>query len=76
MSSIDYQIVVPSRARTHNMLLIQQLLPSATICVDEREVEDYIKFVPREKLLVHPPIDFFAPVLNWILANTSAEILV
>jgi hypothetical protein len=73
---MDYQIVVPSRKRTQNMLLIRQLLPSAIICVDEREAQDYARFVPKENLLLHPPIDFFAPVLNWILDNVSAEILV
>lgn len=73
---LDYQIYVPSRRRTQNMLLIRQLLPSAIICVDEREAADYAPFVPPEKLLIHPPIDFFGPVLNWMLMNTPEEIFV
>jgi hypothetical protein len=55
--SLDYQIVVPSRRRAHNMRVIRELLPTASICIDERERADYASEVPADKLLVHPPMD-------------------
>ncbi len=76
MAKLDYQILVPSRRRTQNMPLIRKLLPTAIICVDEREEADYAPLVPKENLLLHPPIDFFGPVMNWMIMNTPPEILV
>lgn len=73
---IDYVIVVPSRKRSHNMPMLVELLPSAMICIDEREVEDYKPYVPADKLLVHPPLTGGAYVRNWILDNVEAEAVV
>jgi hypothetical protein len=53
---LDYAIVVPSRRRPHNMPTIRALLPTAMVCVDEREIADYQLFVPGERLLAHPPM--------------------
>lgn len=72
----DYQIVVPSRKRVHNMETIRWLLPSAKICIDEREVEDYAPFVERSRMLVHPPFDGLGPAINWMMDNVQAECLV
>ena len=72
---LDLAIIVPSRHRPHNMPAIRRLLPSATVCVDEREVDDYALVVPRDRLLAHPPMDGFAVVCNWIMDAVAAEIL-
>lgn len=74
---LDYQIVVPSRHRSHNMGLLRRLLPSALICIDEREREDYTKVgVPAESLLIHPPMEIAATVRNWIQDAVKSEILI
>jgi len=73
---LDYAIVVPSRARAHNMPTIRALFPSAIVCVDEREKEDYAKEVPADKLLLHPPMDGFAVCVNWIMDAVKAPILI
>jgi hypothetical protein len=36
---LNYRLVVPSRGRPENMARIQELLPTATILVDEAEKE-------------------------------------
>jgi hypothetical protein len=70
-------IVVPSRKRVHNMQTLLGLLPTATICVDEREADDYRAAVPAPQLLLHPPMDGGLPeVMNWIIDNVKAPILV
>ena len=37
---LDLAIVVPSRRRTHNMATSRLLLPTAIVCMDEREADD------------------------------------
>lgn len=64
---IDYTIVVPSRARAHNMGRIRRLLPSALVCVDEREADEYAKHVPIANLLLHPPMSGLPAVMNWMM---------
>lgn len=76
MRKLDYAIIVPSRKRAHNMGTIKLLLPTATVCVDEREADDYAAVIPRPQLLVHPPLEGLPAVMNWIQDNVSAEILV
>ena len=73
---LDYNIVVPSRGRIHNMARIRSLLPSAVICIDEREVANYRKEVPAESLLLHPPMEIGAMVRNWMQEAISAKILI
>ena len=74
--TLDYQIVVPSRNRVANMPRIRQLLPSAMICVDEREVREYQRAVPKDKLLVHPPMQGLPRIGNWLLDAVDASILI
>jgi hypothetical protein len=76
VSALDYQIVVPSRKRAHNMELIRRLLPTALICVDERERWDYAPFVPDDRLLLHPPMDGLYNVINWMQAKIASKVLV
>lgn len=76
MSDLDYTIVVPSRRRTHNMETIRKLLPTALVCVDERERWDYSMFVPDENLLVHPPMDGLYNVINWMQEKVGSKILI
>jgi hypothetical protein len=74
--TLDYTIAVPSRKRTHNMWLIRELLPSAVICIDERERDDYERFVPSSNLLLHPPMEGSATVKNWMIDNIASPILI
>jgi hypothetical protein len=70
-------IVVPSRRRVHNMPNLLRLLPSAIVCVDERELTEYMDAVPHKQLIAHPPLDGGLPeVMNWIIDNVKAPILV
>lgn len=73
---LDYQIVVPSRKRPFNMPVLKSLLPTALICVDEREREDYAPYVPADQLLIHPPTTGAPAARNWIIDNVSSPILV
>ena len=73
---MDYQIVVPTRKRVHNMETIRWLLPTAKICVDERDIDDYAPFVEKSRMLVHPPIDGLPGTINWIQDNVDSEVLV
>lgn len=76
MSALDYTIVVPSRKRAHNMPVLRSLLPTALICVDERERWDYAAFVPSDRLLVHPPMDGLYNVINWMQEVVRSKILI
>lgn len=76
MAIPDYRIVVPSRKRVHNMETIRWLLPSALICIDEREVEDYAPYVEKQRMLVHPPMDGLYSVINWMMDTVPSEVLV
>ena len=76
VAKLKYQIVVPSRRRVHNMAHIQRLLPSAIICVDEREADEYATAVPGPNLLYHPPMDGLPQVLNWTIEAMKAPVLV
>ena len=76
MKKLDYTIVTPSRKRTHLITHYQQLVPSAVICVDEREYDDYAPLVPKEKLLVHPPMDGLHRIINWMQDAIDSEILI
>lgn len=73
---LDYTIMVPSRKRTHNMATIRSLLPSAVVCIDEREADDYAPFVPKDRLLLHPPLDGLPAVYNWMIDNCDSEIFI
>jgi len=72
----DYTIVVPSRKRMHTMGTIQYLLPTAKICIDEREVDNYAPFVAREKMLIHPPFEGLHAAINWMMEEVKSEVLV
>lgn len=73
---IDYTLVVPSRKRSHNMETIRWLLPTAMICIDEREVEDYAPHVAASQLLVHPAFDGLPRAFNWLQQTVTTECLV
>ena len=75
MKPLDMAIIVPSRRRIHNMGLIRLLLPSAIVCVDEREADDYAEFVPQQNLMTHPPLDGLPAVMNWMMDNVKHAIL-
>jgi len=76
VKKLDIAIVVPSRRRTHNMGTSRLLLPSAIVCVDEREADDYRAVVPPPNLLLHPPMEGLPAVMNWMMDNIKQDILV
>lgn len=75
---LDYAIVVPSRRRPHNMQVIRALLPTALVCIDEREQAEYLEVVPADKLLLHPPLKppGLPAVMNWMMDAVKQPILV
>ena len=76
MKRLDYTIVVPSRRRVHNMGTSRLLLPTATVCIDEREYDDYAAVVPAPSILTHPPMEGLPAVMNWMMDNIQTPILV
>ena len=74
--SLDYQIVVPSRKRVHNMLRIRSLLPTALIVVDEAERAEYRALVPAERMLCHPGLRGVPRIRNFMAAQVKSKILV
>ncbi|MFZ5896449.1 MAG: hypothetical protein ACOY0T_35675 [Myxococcota bacterium] len=77
MSDLDYTVVVPSRKRAHNMPLILSLLPTALICVEDSERDEYAAVVPKKQLLLHPPVHGgFGGVVNWMMDTVQSEILI
>jgi len=72
----ELAIVVPSRKRSHNMLVLRELLPSAVICIDERELAEYAPVVPENRLLLHPPLENAPACRNWIVNNVSSPTVV
>lgn len=58
------------------MEALRELLPTALICVDEREAADYAKTVPKENLLIHPPSTGAPAARNWIIDNVKASCLI
>ena len=73
---IDYAIVVPSRGRPGNMERLRKLLPTALICIDERERAAYAEVVPAANLLLHPPLTGAPAARNWIIQNVKARCLI
>lgn len=72
----EYSIVVPSRKRPRNMETIRWLLPTAKICIDERELKDYAPFVEKSRLLIHPPLDGLPRVMNWMMDAIESEVFI
>lgn len=69
-------LVVPSRKRAGNMERIMRLLPTASICVDEREEADYRRVVPKKKLVLHERTSTLGEVRRWILGHYKERIVV
>ena len=67
----DYRIVILSRKRSFNMPVVRHLLPTATVTVEESEMEAYAPFVPSHLLVPHPklPGPGMTPLRNWVLDN-------
>ena len=66
------QVVVPSRLRTATIKKqTLALVPDAIVTVDESEMDEYLKILPREQLLPHPGPEVLgpglAPIRNWLI---------
>ncbi len=72
----NYRIVSPSHRRPHNMRKLLSLVPSVTVCIDEREVDDYAPHVPKGQLWLHPPTENVVQARNWIQQNCGTENLI
>jgi hypothetical protein len=75
LAESDIGVVILSRKRPHNMRTIRGLLPRALVCIDEREEADYAGLVPKEQLILHPPLDGVPRVWNWIIENLPHPVL-
>src|ERR1700745_428094 len=58
------------------MPVITGVLPTSLFCIDEREEAYYAPFVPKERLLLHPPMEGCPNVRNWMAKAVEAPILV
>jgi len=72
----SYMIAIPTSRRPMRMVRVMELLPTALICIDEREASEYSKLVPDEKLWLHPPLERMGQIRQWMLDNCEAESLV
>ena len=72
---MDMAIIVPSRARPENFRRLNRLLPTCTLCVDEREREAYAQ-VPADRIIWHRPTRTIGEVRQWVLDNVRAECVV
>lgn len=73
---MEYTIMVPSRARAETMPALREILPSAIICVDEREADDYRRTVPAENLVLHPSSTGAPAARNWMIDYCKTPCLV
>lgn len=54
-----------------------RLLPSAVVCVEESERDDYAAVVPAPQLITHPMMKGgLPPILNWIMDHETVPILI
>lgn len=58
------------------MATMQSLLPNATVCVEDSEVETYAKYVDREKLWPHPPLGGLNQIISWMMENCKADCMI
>jgi len=64
---LDYRIVIPSKGRSKNMPKCLDMFPTALIYIDIEELEDYLEYVPRHKILLHPPTNKLSVLRNYLL---------
>jgi len=76
MASVKYRLVIPSRRRAGKIAGIMGLLPTAFICVDEREEAEYRQVVPAKRLWLHAPTETLGEVRQWVLDNAPEESVV
>jgi len=76
MAVIKYRLVIPSRGRADKIARILALLPTAIVCVDEREHLEYRKAIPVKKLWLHAPTGTLGEVRQWVLDNSQEEAVV
>lgn len=69
------RIIIPSRKRADTIAnRTLRLFPDAIVTVDERERDDYRSVTPN--LVLHPPLESLAEILNWIVDAFDDETLV
>jgi hypothetical protein len=68
--------VIPSRNRPEKAANTLKMMPMATVYVDEREIENYLRFVPKEKLVAHAPTNNLAEVRNIVIYDYKEPVLV
>lgn len=67
-----FDVVILSRKRSDTLpKQTLRLMPWATVTVDESEMDDYLKILPREQLLPHPTFPTMADLRNWLLERSK-----
>lgn len=74
--SADYLLIIPSRRRSDRIAVAAGLLPSALVTVEESEMDDYLRILPKSRLVPHPPLSGLSAVRQWILDNREERIVV
>ena len=71
---MQFKVVVPSRRRETQISRLLKLIPEATICVDESEMDAYGPHVPADQLLPHPPARCIGEIRDWIVQNVRQPV--
>lgn len=73
----EIKVVILSRGRSETIgAQTLALMPYATVTVEESEVDDYAKVMPRAQILPHPVFDTMADLRNWLNDTVDAEMLI
>jgi len=73
------QIVIPSRKRVKSCRHALRIFPSATVCIDEAEQDDYAPMCEKvgAPIVTHPSsVAGIGPLKQWILDNFEDEVVV
>lgn len=71
-----YRIVMPSRKRHRAAKKALAIFPTATITVNESELDDYRKEIPDADIVPHPDMLGLPNVINWCMDHFDDECLV
>jgi hypothetical protein len=75
--ALELRVVIPSKGRSETIRKhTLSLFPDATVLVDEAERDTYAQVVDEGRLITHPGVQPAVRILNWILDNVKADVVV
>jgi len=77
MSKLDYQVICLSHLRADRIAgWTMKLFPDCLVCIEESELQDYLPYVPKSQLLLHPKYKASASIRNFIIDYCKAETVI